>query len=487
MPHLRTTFLVVSFYVGAILCSLTPLVCLAIATSLPLRELVLFGPWLAAMAAGAALIAWAVVPRNSTLPLDGIPLNSTQQPELAAFLEEVAKRTGQPLPSLVLLTADARTATGFYSGFAGIGSQRVLSIGLPYFAALERDELAALMAHELGHFYKGSMFAWAWIMETQKAVARLFGALERWAPWLIPLFQLVFEPFVRACLAASRQQELAADRFAAQHYGSDVVQRVLEKNQALAFQFHIFFESEMLPLLRAGWAPPLLGGFEEFSRRFRPGTVLNFLSDLPVELLDESGDEIGPEAEFETHPSVQTRIDAVDLQPDAVTAPSHPAQGLLCDLGDLEARLMAWEARKRGLPPAQPLAWSEALDRFHRPRWELAGESHEFEGKTASQLPEIIDASGVELVGAQFANGVRERLQHVAETLCSALERDGWTADLPVPGGALAMHKGDRRLEPFTAVSRLAWKQIAFFEWEDECAELGIAALALTAPSYLRA
>lgn len=447
----------------------------------------LFGPWLAAIAAGAALIAWAVVPRKSNLPLDGIPLNPTQQPELAAFLEEVAKRTGQPLPSLVLLTADARTATGFYSGFAGIGSQRVLSIGLPYFAALQREELAALLAHELGHFYRGSMFAWAWIVETQKAVARLFGALERWAPGLIPMFQLIFEPFVRACLAASRQQELAADRFAAQHYGSGVVQRVLEKNQALAFQFHIFFESEMLPLLRAGWAPPMLAGFDEFSRRFRPGTVLNFLSDLPVELMDEPGDEIGLEALFETHPSIQARIEAVDLQPDAVDVASLPAHELLRDLGGLEARLLAWEARKRGLPPAQPLAWNAALDRFHRPRWDLAAERHAFEGKMVSQLPEIIDAAGVELVGAQFANGVREPLQHAAETLCAALERDGWAPHLPAPGGPLSMHKGDRRLEPFTAVSRLAWKQIAFFEWEDECAELGIAGLALRAPSFLRA
>ena len=114
-----------SFYLGAIVCSLTPLVCVAIASSLPLTELVLFGPWLAALAAACLLIAWAVVPRKTHLALDGVPLNSAQQPDLTAFLEAVAQRTGQPLPSLVLLTADARTATGFYSGFAGIGSQRV--------------------------------------------------------------------------------------------------------------------------------------------------------------------------------------------------------------------------------------------------------------------------------------------------------------------------------------------------------------------------
>jgi len=482
LPHLRTTFLVVSFYLGAIFCSLLPLVCLAIASSLPFTELVLFGPWLAAITAGAALIAWAVVPRKTHLPLDGIPLNPAQQPELVRFMNEVAQRTGQPLPSLVLITADARTATGFYSGFAGIGSQRVLSIGLPYFAVLERDELAALLAHELGHFYKGSMFAWAWIVETQKAVARLFAALERWAPRLIPVFQLLFEPFVRACLAASRRQEFAADRFAAEHYGADVVQRVLEKNQQLTFQFHIYFESELLPLLRLGWAPPLLSGFPGFSRRFRPGNVLNFLSETPVELMHESG--AGVEGAFETHPSVQTRIEAVDRQPDAAVTPSHPAQALLRDIGELEARLLAWEARKRDLPEPQSIPWAELLDRFHRPRWELAGESQEFEGKTVAQLPEIIDASGVELVGAHFADGVRERLQHIAETLCAALERDGWQPDAWSPGEPLIMVKGDRQVEPFTAVSRLAWKQIAFFEWEDECADLGIAGLALTTPSY---
>ncbi|MBY0502525.1 MAG: M48 family metallopeptidase [Bryobacteraceae bacterium] len=476
-----------SFYIGAIVCSLTPLVCAAIATTLPLAELILFGPWLAAIAAGAGLIAWAVVPRKSPSALDGIPLNPAQQPALAAFLEEVAQRTGQPLPSLVLLTADARTATGFYSGFAGIGSQRVLSIGLPYFAVLEREELAALMAHELGHFYQGSMFAWAWIVETQRAVARLFGALERWAPRLIPVFQLIFEPFVRACLAASRRQEFAADRFAAGYYGSDVVQSVLAKNQRLAFEFHIFFESEMLPLLRGGWAPPLLSGFHDFSRRFRPGTVLNFLSEVPVELMHQPDAASSDEAAFDTHPSVQTRIEAVDQQPDATGIQSHPSLALLLDVEELEGRLMAWEARKRGLPALQPLAWNQVLPRFYRPRWEVAAEGHGFDGQTVAQLPQIIDSAGVELVGAQFANGVRERLQHIAETLCAALERDGWQAELRAPGGPIVMRKADRAVEPFTVISRLAWKQIAFFEWEDECAELGIANLVLVAPTLQRA
>jgi hypothetical protein len=87
----------------------------------------------------------------------------------------------------------------------------------------------------------------------------------------------------------------------------------------------------------------------------------------------------------------------------------------------------------------------------------------------------------VELVGAEFADGVRDRLQLIAETLCAALERDGWRPDSPAPGRSLVMRKDERRVEPFSAVSKLAWKQIAFFEWEDECAELGIAALPLTA------
>jgi len=201
--------------------------------------------------------------------------------------------------------------------------------------------------------------------------------------------------------------------------------------------------------------------------------------------MHESG--AGVEGAFETHPSVQTRIEAVDRQPDAAVAPSHPAQALLRDIGELEARLLAWEARKRDLPEPQSIPWAELLDRFHRPRWELAGESQEFEGKTVAQLPAIIDASGVELVGAHFADGVRERLQQIAETLCAALERDGWQPDAWSPGEPLIMVKGDRHVEPFTAVSRLAWKQIAFFEWEDECADLGIAGLALATPSYQRA
>ena len=214
---------------------------------------------------------------------------------------------------------------------------------------------------------------------------------------------------------------------------------------------------------------------------------MNFLNEVPVELMHEGDGETGGEDAYETHPSVQTRIKAVDRHPDAAGVVSHPAQALLRDLKKLEARVMAWEARKRGLPTPRPLVWNAVLDSFYRPRWQVAAEHHEFEGRTVSQLPEIIDISGVELVGAQFANGVRERLQHIAETLCAALERDGWQPGLRAPGGPLIMRKGDQSLEPFAAVSRLAWKQIAFFEWEDECAALGIAELALVAPTYQQA
>ena len=64
------------------------------------------------------------------------------------------------------------------------------------------------------------------------------------------------------------------------------------------------------------WTLESLRPGKQERQQFRPA--------LPV---DNAIDEIGPEAAFETHPSVQTRIEAVDRQPDAVNAPSRPAQG----------------------------------------------------------------------------------------------------------------------------------------------------------------
>lgn len=506
MRHLRSTSLIVAFYLGAVLCSALPFACLAIAYFLPAPQLTLFAPELVILiGAGAfgALIAWAVVPRQTKPDLNGVALNPREQARLDRFLKDVAAHTRQPLPSLVLITTEAHAATGFYSGFAGIGSQRVLSLGLPFFSILNRAELAALIAHELGHFHRGSLSFWAWILETQKAIHRLVGFLERHAPFALGLFNWLLEPFIRACLRVSRENELEADRFAAQHYGADTVKRVLEKNQRLEFDFHVYFQSDVVPALHAGYAPPLLEGFRHFLRQLEPGLAIRFHWAVPTDPPQPSQGPVllSPEEAklLQTHPDLEDRLQAIDRATDVPSEePSTRAQDLLENLPRLEKRLLDWEAQKRGLPRPRRILWPEAGNLVYQSQWDLLAATY---GEllapfTIAQLPGAIDraaeiGSRMLLTRDRVVASAPEQagLELITAALCSTLAFHGWRLSYKAPGMARAYRKGAYTLDPFEAIEQLAYKEIAFFEWEDRCASLGISDLPLAAtlrPDYQR-
>ena len=492
MRYLRSTLLIVAFYVAAVALSALPFVCLAIAYLLPPRQLTFFAPELLVLGAFGFLIAWAVVPRQSKPDLNGVALNPRQQARLDRFLKEVAAHTRQPLPSLVLLTTEAHAATGFYSGFAGIGSQRVLTLGLPFFSILNRAEMAALIAHELGHFHRGSLSFWAWILETQKAIRRLVVFLERHAPFALGFFNWLLGPFIRACLRVSRENELEADRFAAQFYGADTVKRVLEKNQRLEFDFHVYFQSDVVPALHAGYAPPLLDGFHHFLRQLEPGLAIRFHWAVPT---DPPSPTQGPvllspeEAKLlQSHPDLEDRLLNIDRTPDAPAAePSTRAQDLLDNLPRLEKRLLDWEAQKRGLPQPRRVLWPEVGNLVYQSQWDSLAAAHRdrLAPFTLAQLPAVIDQAGeigtAVRLNAAAGDPREDGLALITAAFCSTLAFHGWRLSYKAPGMPRAYRKGPHTLDPFEVMEQLNYKEIAFFEWEDRAAELGIADLPLAA------
>ena len=491
MRNLRSTLLIVAFYLAAVLLSALPVACLAVAYFLPARELPFFAPELILLGAFGLLIAWAVVPRKTTPHLNGIALNPKQQPRLDKFLKEVAAHTRQPLPSLVLITTEAHAATGFYSGFAGIGSQRVLSLGLPFFSILNRSELAALIAHELGHFHRGSLSFWAWILETQKAIHRLVEFLERHAPFALGFFNWLLGPFIRACLRVSRENELEADRFAAAHYGADTVKRVLEKNQRLEFDFHVYFQSDVVPALHAGYAPPLLEGFRHFLNQLEPGHAIRFHWAVPTDppVPSQGPISLPPEEAklLQSHPDLEDRLQAMDraanLPPQE---PSTRAQDLLAELPRLEKRLLDWEARQRGLPEPRRILWPETGNLVYQSQWDsLASEHRDLLSQfTLAQLPAAVDRAaelGLRMPRHRNPSPEESGLRLITAALCSTLAFHGWRLSYKAPGMSRSFRKGEHSVDPFEVIEQLVYKEIAFFEWEDRCAALGIADLPLAA------
>jgi len=492
LRHYKSTLLVLLFYFGALALALAPLVALPAVAFLPQNVHVLVTVALVAFSLLVGpLILYVIVPRESKPDLDGIAMNPVREPALFRLFRSVAKRTRQAMPSLVLINSAPHASTGFYSGFAGFGSQRVLSLGLPYFAVMSVNELSALLAHEMGHFYRGSMFRWAWIVETQRAIGRFFQELERHTPRLIPLFGRLLTPFVKACLEVSREQELAADRFAAEHFGADTLRQAIEKTRHLEHDYGLYFQSEVVPVLYAGLAPPLLDGFAAYRERVRQGAApprLDWAVKSDGWLDPATLAPVSPD--FLTHPDFETRMHAIRSDGWRNAAPDErPALVLLEERQALETRLLNWEAQKRGLPRPQPIAWSDVGPRVYLPQWRATAlaQLDVLHGSQLRDLPHLVRTAGD--WGGQIAGASTEEqrlldgVRFLCAATCAALDGEGWRLALDAPGAPRAFVKNGQRCDPFDVIGRLAAEEMASFEWEDMADELGVAALPLAATS----
>jgi Zn-dependent protease with chaperone function len=107
-----------------------------------------------ALAGAAAMLgfAWLVRPRLGTPPEQGlVPLSET--PALRALLDEIAAVLETATVDLLVVDGELNASWGV----VGLRRRRVLTIGLPLFAALGAQERVALLAHELAHGRNGDL------------------------------------------------------------------------------------------------------------------------------------------------------------------------------------------------------------------------------------------------------------------------------------------------------------------------------------------
>src|SRR5262249_22697633 len=100
---------------------------------------------------GAFLIAKAIVPRRDRFQPPGPRLLPPPHPRLFAVLEGIARAAGQEMPAEVYLVGDVNAWVSQRGGVMGVGSRRVMGLGLPLLQAVRVSELRAIVAHEFGH------------------------------------------------------------------------------------------------------------------------------------------------------------------------------------------------------------------------------------------------------------------------------------------------------------------------------------------------
>lgn len=122
-------------------------------------------------------VLWAIVPRSDSFTPPGPQLTPEEHPRLFAMIEEVARVTHQEPPAEVYLVHDVNAFVTQRGGVMGVGSRRVMGLGLPLIQTLTVEQLRAVIAHEFGHFHGGDVKMGPWIYQTRAAIGRAIHAL----------------------------------------------------------------------------------------------------------------------------------------------------------------------------------------------------------------------------------------------------------------------------------------------------------------------
>jgi len=428
---------------------------------------------LAVVAAG--LILWSILPRIDRFTAPGPRLEENHQPELFGILRGISAATGEEMPSEVyLLGGEVNAWVAQRGGMMGIGSRRVMAVGLPLLESVTVPQFRAIIAHDLGHFHGSDTKLGPWIYKTRQAIVRTVNNLARSGSWVHKPFLWYGNFFLRMTQAISRAQELAADALSAKVAGARTTMAALVAVERAGMVFGEYWSTEVIPVLSNGFRPPIAAGLTRFLAAEDVASSLR--QHVDTALRD------GKASEYDSHPPLRERLAALEpLAGDDVPAEEPMASTLLRDLDRLEADFL----RSIFVDPSKVAAlhaieWRDTGTQVYLPKWResIAANSEVLRGVRMCQLPSIASslpffAKQLHLEDVDLDNRPEAAKAIVCCALAVRLSDDGWVCDAE-PGRPVTMTKDGRTIAPFTIMTRLGSGELREEEWSSECAISGI-------------
>jgi heat shock protein HtpX len=421
-------------------------------------------------------LVWSLLPRRDKFVPPGPKLERSAQPELFAAIDAVARVVAQKPPVDVYLIADVNAFVAERGGVLGIGSRRVMGVGLPLLQALSVTQFRGVLAHEFGHFQGGDTQLGGWIYKVRGAIGRtidnLGGILQAPFGWYGKLF-------MRVTQAISRQQEFEADRLAAQVIGSHAMAEALRSVRRYGLAYSAYWGGEVLPLLNEGYKPPMSEGFGQFLQ-----------SSAAERLMEASSTEAAAEKTdpYDTHPALPERLAALQSLGIATREDdARPAIALLVQISTLEEALLLNLGGRESYAKLRPITWQDASS-VYRARWERTRKQYNatLSGLCSADLGDYINAptpAALTALRAATANvllssvDARRVAQHIAgDVLALALHQAGWVCG-PVLGQPITLINGAQRVQPHVLCAKIVATEMTPLQWRAAMAEFGIAAL----------
>lgn len=421
----------------------------------------------AALWVGASLLpSW---PKRERWPP---PLPKDRHPGLHALIADLCARSGVAAPAEVYLVAEATAFAARRPRWLGLSSVSAVGVGLPLLAHLDRDALASVILHELGHHHAGDVRLGPWIYRTRQAIGKVVERLDGSAALLQLPFVLYGRFFMRVTRRSSQQQEFAADHFAATHYGAEATGRALSVVHRIGPMWELFWQSEAVPALEHGLRPPLLEGFRTFmSTELQPELK---------ELYQKARNR--PPSPLDTHPSLDERLGALNAARfsdpgqhqslalvDSVEAAEHDALGFIL-VAQYRDQLTA-------------ASWQELGTKLWIPEWRKQLAPYEQVLSRVRPLT-LCDVLAKPEPYVQALRGPLSILSPAAEQkrmhsllgywLLLWLHDRGWALSLDPGAEPSAFSASGERVVPRALVRQLATRELSDEDWRALCRHKGI-------------
>jgi heat shock protein HtpX len=423
------------------------------------------------------LLIASLLPRRDRFVAPGPKLDRAHEPVLFAVIDAVAKQTGQKPPAEVYVLSDANAFVTERGGVLGIATKRVMGIGMPLLQTLTVSQLRGVLAHEFGHFQGGDTRLGGWIYKLRGAIGRTIDNLG----FLQAPFSWYGKLFMRVTQALSRQQEFEADRLAAGIVGSTIMADALRTVRYTSVAFSVYWQNEVMPLLNAGYRPPVTEGF---LRYLETQSVREMIASYQAEAASEKTDP------YDTHPAMHERIAAIhEMRIDAGESDARTAITLVKQSDSLELALLLDMGGVESLERLRVISWEDA-GQVYRERWrhEQLPFEETLAGLTIGDLGEYINspkpamltvlrgAMRNPLLSSVDARDIARGI--AADAVSLALSDAGWTIG-PILGQPITMLNGERSVQPFTHANAIVKGDMTPAQWRELMAGLGVADLSV--------